>query len=50
MIYVSKLINQYIWDGYGGAIGRLEDILVNGTDKNLPPIVALVVKKNHLGI
>ncbi|NLN70687.1 MAG: magnesium transporter [Chloroflexi bacterium] len=50
MIYVSQLINQYIWDGYGGVIGRLEDILVNGTEKNLPPIVALAVKKNPLGV
>lgn len=50
MIYFSQLINQYVWDGYGGVVGKLEDILINGTDKTMPPIVALSLKKNPAGI
>jgi magnesium transporter len=50
MIYFSQLINQFIWDGYGGVVGKLEDILINRTDKTMPPIVAFVLKKNPAGI
>ncbi|MFU8826894.1 MAG: magnesium transporter [Brevefilum sp.] len=50
MIYFSQLINQQVWDGYGGVVGKLADILINGTDKTMPPIVALVMKKNPAGI
>ena len=46
MIYFSQLINQTIWDGYGGIVGKLEDILIDKTDKKLPPIVALSLKPN----
>ena len=46
MIYFSQLINQYVWDGYGRKVGKLDDILVDKTEKNLPPIVALTLKKN----
>ncbi len=47
MIYFSQLINQYVWDGYGRKVGKLDDILVDRTEKNLPPIVALTLKKNQ---
>lgn len=50
MIYFSQLLNQQIWDGYGAVVGKLEDILINGTDKTMPPIVALALKKNPAGI
>lgn len=50
MIYFSQLINQQVWDGYGGVVGKLANILINGTDKTMPPIVALVMKKNPAGI
>jgi CBS domain-containing protein/sporulation protein YlmC with PRC-barrel domain len=50
MIYFSQLLNQQIWDGYGSVVGKLEDILINGTDKTMPPIVALALKKNPAGI
>ena len=46
MIYFSQFINQYVWDGYGRKVGKLEDILIDRTEKNLPPIVALSLKKN----
>jgi CBS domain-containing protein/sporulation protein YlmC with PRC-barrel domain len=47
MIYFSQLIKQHVWDGYGSVLGKLEDILINGTDKTMPPIVALSIKKNN---
>lgn len=50
MIYISQLINQTVWDGYGGILGKLKDILIDGTEKNMPPIVALSLKQNTLGI
>lgn len=50
MIYFSQMINQFVWDGYGGVIGKLEDILIDGTEKKMPPIVALSMKKNPLDI
>lgn len=50
MIYFSQLINQNVWDGFGSVVGKLEDILIDGTEKKMPPIVALSLKKNSLGI
>ena len=50
MIYFSQLINQNVWDGYGGVVGKLADILINGTDKTMPPIVALCLKQNPTGV
>lgn len=46
MIYFSQLINQNIWDGYGYVLGKLKDILIDGTEKKMPPIVALSLKQN----
>jgi len=46
MIYFSQLINQYVWDGYGRKVGKLDDIFVDRTEKNLPPLVALILKNN----
>jgi len=45
MIYISQLLGQKIWDAYGHPLGRLEDILVSATEKNVPPITALLVTK-----
>jgi CBS domain-containing protein/sporulation protein YlmC with PRC-barrel domain len=50
MIYFSQLINQKVWDGFGSVVGKLEDILIDGTERNMPPIVALSLKKNPSGI
>lgn len=50
MIYFSQLINQNVWDGFGSVVGKLKDILIDGTEKKMPPIVALSLKKNPLGI
>lgn len=50
MIYFSQLINQNVWDGFGSIVGKLEDILIDGTEKKMPPIVALSIKKNPLDI
>ena len=50
MIYFSQLINQTIWDGYGSVVGKLEDILIDSTERKMPPIVALSLKKNPAGI
>ncbi len=50
MIYFSQLINQTIWDGYGDSVGKLGEILIDKTDKKMPPIVALVLKPNPSGI
>lgn len=50
MIYFSQLINQNVWDGFGSVVGKLEDILIDSTEKKMPPIVALSLKKNPLGI
>jgi len=48
MIYFSQLIKQNVWDGYGNVLGKLEDILINSTDKTIPPIVALSIKSNSV--
>lgn len=50
MIYFSQLINQTIWDGYGSIVGKMDDILIGSTEKKMPPIVALAVKKSPIGI
>jgi magnesium transporter len=50
MIYFSQLINQTVWDGYGSVVGKLEDILIDRTERKMPPIVALSLKKNPAGI
>jgi CBS domain-containing protein len=50
MIYFSQLINQNVWDGFGSVVGKLADILIDSTEKKMPPIVALSLKKNPLGI
>jgi CBS domain-containing protein/sporulation protein YlmC with PRC-barrel domain len=50
MIYFSQLINQNIWDGFGSIVGKLQDILVDATEKNMPPIVALSLKNSPIGI
>jgi len=46
MIYFSQLINQQIWDGFGSVVGKLEDILIDATERKMPPIVALSLKNN----
>ena len=46
MIYFSQLINQQVWDGYGRVVGKLEDILIDATERRMPPIVALSLKKH----
>ncbi len=50
MIYFSQLVNQQVWDGYGCIVGKLADILIDKTEKKMPPIVALSLKKNPAGI
>jgi CBS domain-containing protein/sporulation protein YlmC with PRC-barrel domain len=50
MIYFSQLINQTVWDGYGSVVGKLDDILVDRTERKMPPIVALSLKKNPAGV
>ena len=50
MIYFSQLINQNVWDGFGNIVGKLEDVLIDATEKKMPPIVALSLKKNAAGI
>jgi len=50
MIYLSQLINQSVWDGYGSNVGKLEDIFVDATEKKMPPIVALSLKNSPIGI
>ena len=53
MIYLSQLINQKVWDAFGHVVGRLKDVMVNATEKNMPPISALELNlpddnSNHL--
>lgn len=50
MIYLSKLLNQKVWDVFGRVIGQLDDILVNNTEQTMPPIIAIVVKNTSRGI
>jgi len=49
MIYLSKLLNQKVWDVFGRVIGRLDDILVNNTEQTMPPIIAILVKNTPRG-
>lgn len=44
MIYLSKLLNQKVWDAFGHVVGKLDEILVNHTEQSMPPVKALVVK------
>lgn len=46
MIYFSQIVNQQVWDGYGEVVGKLKDILIDLTDRKMPPIVALALKDN----
>lgn len=45
MIYLSKLLNQKVWDMYGRVVGRLDDLLVDNTEQSMPPIKALLLKE-----
>ncbi len=49
MIYLSKLLNQKVWDVFGRVVGRLEDVLVEHTEQSMPPIIAIVVKGSDGG-
>jgi len=44
MIYLSQLIGQKVWDGFGHVVGKIDDIMVNATEKSAPPLSALVLK------
>ncbi len=44
MIYLSKLLDQKVWDAFGHVVGKLEDLLVDYTDQTMPPITAMVIK------
>lgn len=45
MIYLSKLLNQKVWDMYGRVVGNLDDLLVDNTEQSMPPIKALLLKE-----
>jgi len=47
MIYLSNLLNQKVWDAFGHVVGQVEDILVSHTDQAMPPIDAILLKKNN---
>ena len=49
MIYLSKLLNQKVWDVFGRVIGKLDDVLVDNTEQNMPQIIAIVVKNTTRG-
>ena len=44
MIYLSKLLDQKVWDAFGHVVGRLADLLVDKTDQTMPPITAIAIK------
>ena len=44
MIYLSKLLNQKVWDAFGHVVGKLDDLLVDYTDQAMPPITALAIR------
>ena len=44
MIYLSQLLNQKVWDSFGHVIGRVDDILANGTEKKMAPLAAILLK------
>lgn len=50
MIYLSKLLNQKVWDVYGRVVGRLDDLLVDNTEQTMPPIKALLIKDAPDGV
>lgn len=43
MIYLSQLLNLKVWDAFGHVVGRLKDVMVNATEKNMPPLSALLL-------
>ena len=45
MIYLSSLLNQKVWDAFGHVVGHVEDFLVSHTDQAMPPIDAILLKK-----
>lgn len=47
MIYLSQLLNQVVWDAFGHQVGKVKDMLVNSTEKNMPPLAAISLK-NHI--
>lgn len=44
MIYLSKLLDQKVWDAFGHVVGKLDDLLVDNTDQTMPPITAIAIK------
>lgn len=44
MIYLSKLLDQKVWDAFGHVVGKLDDLLVDKTDQTMPPITAIAIK------
>ena len=44
MIYLSKLLDQKVWDAFGHVVGKLADLLVDKTDQTMPPITAIAIK------
>ncbi len=50
MIYLSKLLNQKVWDAFGHPVGKLEDLLVDYTDQSMPPITAIAIKNGTGGV
>lgn len=50
MFYFSQLINRPVWDGFGNRVGILKDILIDATERKMPPVVALALKKNASGL
>jgi len=44
MIYLSKLLDQKVWDAFGHVVGKLDDLLVDYTDQAMPPITALAIR------
>lgn len=50
MIYLSQLLNQVVWDAFGHQVGKVKDMLVNSTEKNMPPLAAISLKNHIKGI
>ena len=44
MIYLSKLLDQKVWDAFGHVVGKLDDLLVDKTDQTMPPITSIAIK------
>lgn len=49
MIYLSKLLNQKVWDMFGRVVGQLDDVLIDNIGAPMPAIVAIVVKNTTKG-